>query len=126
MPTITTYSIACPKCGGQLSPVALDAHTAPWLCNHGCGLGFWASELDAAAIKLFDHYKNGRDSSHESQKVRDNCHAERDLAVIRGTSLREDQLAFAPTSMLQSLATLPNLDKSFLALINTQLKNTGH
>jgi hypothetical protein len=126
MPTTTTYSIACPKCGGRLSPVALDAHTAPWLCNHGCGLGFWASELDAAAIKLFDPHKNGRDSSPESQKVRDNCHAERDLAVIRGTSLREDQLAFAPTSMLQSLVTLPNLDKSFLALVSTQLKNTGH
>jgi chitinase len=116
-----TYSIACPKCGGALSPVALDVQTAPWLCNHGCGLGFWSSELNAT--DLFDPATK---SWKYDAQLQVNIASEIADANKRGTSLRDDQLTIADPSILQSVALGKKVDPNFLKATKTHLKNSGH
>lgn len=96
--TPTTYSTACPKCGAQLAPVALDPQTAPWLCA-GCHRGYWAPELSTRAREAFRH---GHDDwgIARPEWLRLAVTAERDEAEARGTSLREDQFVHAPRELL--------------------------
>ncbi len=111
-----SYSTACPICGGSLQPVALSPATAPWLCNV-CHRAFFASELTQVA----------RDSVHAptwTWKQRDvhidvasKRNDELGEAVLRGVSLRHDQLHIAHPALLSSTLTRRGVDRQFVAFI---------
>ena len=119
-----TYKTDCPQCGKELQPVALGPDTAPWLCGPtGCSLGFFACELTATARKSWGHH--GFIHGPHSEQLHADRLAEFAQSVSRGTSLREDQIGIASTELLQSLTLNPNVSAAFLALVQTQLTNSG-
>lgn len=117
-----SYSTKCPQCGGHLQPVALDAQTAPWLCNE-CHLGFWAVDLSTDARKSWGHRGFVHDAG--SQALHARRLQEHQDALVNGTSLREDQIGVAPLGVLQSALLGPNITPAFKALVQTQITNMG-
>jgi hypothetical protein len=117
-----TYSYVCPGCGGPLQPLALDAQTAPWLCDV-CHFGFWATDLGVAARKQW----HGQGFTHgaDSAQMHSDRMAEFAVAVTNGTSLREDQIGIASVSVLQSAMASASITPAFKALVQTQLTNMG-
>lgn len=122
--TAPTYPTTCPICGAQLQPVALDALTAPWLCPND-GRGFWAADLSAAARAVCDAKTWTWSDPKVHAAVRQERDAELVSAVQRGTSLRDDQFAYAHVSVLQGIVGYAHIDPSFAAQIRTQLHNRG-
>ena len=118
--TTPNHPVTCPKCGGQLQPVALDPNTAPWLCPI-CSRGFWASELTNESRAL--HRPNHDDFGFAPVALRASVELEIADAQTRGTSLREDQFTLTPTQVLDSLATRPGLDPTFLASLHADISS---
>ena len=122
--TPPTYSTTCPKCGGQLAAVALDAQTAPWLCAL-CALGFWACELSSTARASFRPHHNDWGFGPERAGILTLIDQEIAEAHTRGTSLRDDQFNFVEPSFLSALKARARTNPAFKSLIETQLSNMG-
>ena len=119
-----TYPIACPRCGKTLDCVAMDSSTAPYLC-HGDGRGFFACELTDDARSVYNADMNSWVDGEIGDAVTVGVQQELSDALVRGTCLREDQLGLVPLTSLQYVATLPDIDPDFLALVETQITNSG-
>lgn len=86
------YLPTCPACGKTLGPVALGPEHAPWRCSE-CHLGFWTAQLTPEARALFRPVY--QDFGYGAV-VRKAVEAEAREALVRGTSLRHDQVGLAP------------------------------
>lgn len=96
------YALMCPRCGGPLQPVALDAQSAPWLCGL-CRLGFFASELSSTARAAYRPLHRDFGLGPMRRVLSGLVAQERAGAESRGTSLREDQLHLVPVRTLTML-----------------------
>lgn len=105
----------CPLCGKPLLAVALGADTAPWLCL-GDARGFWQAELDAA--NLLDPV--GRHFGKATAAVQAAMLAERDTAVVRGTSARPDTLPLLTDDQLTQLVTVKDLAAGFVGQVKAE------
>jgi len=119
-----THPTVCPKCGKQLTPIALGADTAPWACFDD-GIGFWSCELTTSARALYRPQYNDWGLTTARVSMLAEIELEFADAVTRGTSLREDQFTLAPLSQLENLAGRHGLGASFLALLQVEIKNRG-
>lgn len=120
---MTTYLTSCPKCGGQLAPVALDPQTAPWLCA-SCGLGFFAAELSPAARSAYrPQFRDHGTSAHAIHLARD---AELAEAHARGTSARDDQIGILDDGQLAFVASRVNVHPAVKSAVAQAQKQRGH
>jgi hypothetical protein len=120
--THVDYDIHCPQCGRLLTVVALDAQSAPWVCNE-CHLGFWAIELtDNARLHWGD--KSFERGSHE-EWLRQEIKKEYEDAVERGTSLREDHFLHAHVEHFASAMLNVDTSEEFKKTIKEHLKNAN-
>lgn len=122
-PAQPTYPVKCPKCGGTVSPVALDAQTAPWLCSR-CARGWFSCEL-AVAHLLFRQQYGDFGFGPPAEDLRKQAHQERVDAAVRGTSLREDQLGLTPEDVLKGVATRGHLSPDFAKVVHAHLASRG-
>ncbi len=123
--TALSYQTTCPKCGAQLQPVALGPHTAPWLCA-GCHRGFWACELSSYARSVYRSDKDDWGFGQSRQSIQTEVEVEQSQALLRGTSLREDQIGVAHVDVITSLANRMGIAFSFASLLKAELVNRGN
>ena len=117
------YRTDCPRCGKELQPVALDADTAPWLCND-CHRGFWSAELTDVARARYRPARHDWGLGTPAQALRRSVQTEWLAAHGRGTSLRPDQLRMVPRTVLECPLP-PRTHPDFVAAVANELKARG-
>jgi hypothetical protein len=110
---------SCPSCGSELTAVALDGDTPPWLCTI-CSRGWWDSGL--ANSSSYDPLRH--DWGNQTQKVLAAIDQEHKAATVRGTGASEQSAQFLPLEVLKGLASQP-LDKAFAAKVQAELRRRG-
>lgn len=110
----------CPQCGGDLAPVVLDPHSAPWLCAR-CRLGFFSCELTAEARAGWEPGPRcfGWRTHAVLVRLREQELAE---AHRRGTSLRPDQLRRLSQLELKKVAKWAHLERRFAEQVKALLE----
>lgn len=112
-----TYLTTCPRCGAELTHVALGPQHTPYLCRE-CQRGWWASELTTAARVA---YSRANDDHERHSGVREAVHTEAALAHQRGTSLRPDQIDKVHEQTLTAILNF-RLATDFAEAITNHLK----
>lgn len=116
------YHRHCPICGAALVPNATNPYTAPWRCDV-CLISWWVSELTQEARAAFrvrqEDWGTLNSASHKA--VRAAVHEELARALIRGTSVRQDQLGLIPPATLTAILRQFNINPSFVTAIKAAL-----
>ena len=119
MSSSTTYLTSCPKCGAQLTPIAVHPDSTPWAC-YECHLGFWVSELSHEAREMYRHQLHDWGHGAAPNALRAKVLEERNEARNRGTSALPEHLGMLPKDHLKRLQRLV-LHKDFAKLVKGAL-----
>jgi len=114
-----TSPLRCPKCGQPLRVLVAAPTVAPWHCDP-CGLSWFNSEVTAR-----EKWNRAWAWSNPVIRAQVAKGVQEELAAAqgRGTSLREDQLALAHRSVLDTL--LPKLRGEFATMVAGELQKRG-
>lgn len=113
------YRTTCLVDGQVLLPIVLDPHSAPWWCLR-CRHQYWVAELTEDARKLFRPSVEDFGYGAPLQLLQDLVAREHDEAIARGTSCREDQLAYIPYVGLQRMKHDPRIHPDFRAKVDLE------
>jgi hypothetical protein len=98
------YHRECLRCGGSLYPVAQGPEIPPWVCPE-CLVFYWVAELTQEARQSYRHAQHdfGWLGTPEHTAVERAKATEREKALLRGVSVRQEQLGLVPKEDLKAL-----------------------
>ena len=117
------YPVDCPLCGRPLTAIAHAPTTAPWQC-FPCMRGWFVTELLPETRQRYIAHMLCYEWD-VAPLVLDALENEVAEAILRGTSLRMDQLVHAHPDYLKGIATSPDMDNAFLNMVRAELIRRG-